>query len=121
LALRLAFIHIRELSRSTQETVMSQQPLATNAATVSTVTLADFHLSFRSLFQIGRGFSFPCDASGRVDMAGLSQRARDNYLFARAMVGRELQPPAVEEGVGAARATRDCTVYPRQHASVWAM
>ena len=53
-------------------------------------------LRFRSLFDSGRGYAFPCDARGRVDMDGLSESARDNYLFARAMVGRELAAPAVE-------------------------
>lgn len=53
-------------------------------------------LCFRSLFQRGRGFAFPCDGSGRVDLDALSERARLNYLYARAMVGRELSPPVVE-------------------------
>jgi hypothetical protein len=55
-----------------------------------------FQLCYRSLFHTGRGFFFPCDARGNVDMDGLSERARLNYLFARAMVGRELDIPAVE-------------------------
>ena len=55
-----------------------------------------FRLCFRSLFEPGRGFAFPCDGSGRVDLNELSERARTNYLFARAMVGRELTVPAVE-------------------------
>jgi hypothetical protein len=59
-------------------------------------TSHQFQLCFRSLFQAGRGFSFPCDPQGRVDMDRLSDRARNNYLFARAMVGRELSVPAVE-------------------------
>ena len=57
----------------------------------------DFQLCFRSLFQSGRGFSFPCDPQGRVDLDGLSDKARNNYLFARAMVGRDLAVPAVEQ------------------------
>lgn len=55
-----------------------------------------FQLCFRSLFNAGRGFAFPCDPQGHVDMDSLSDRARNNYLFARAMVGRELAVPAVE-------------------------
>ncbi len=55
-----------------------------------------FQLCFRSLFNAGRGFAFPCDPNGRVDMDRLTERARNNYLFARAMVGRELAMPAVE-------------------------
>lgn len=58
--------------------------------------LNEFQLSFRSLFHVGRGFAFPCDARGRVQMDDMSEKARDNYLFARAMVGRELAEPAVE-------------------------
>jgi hypothetical protein len=55
-----------------------------------------FQLCFRSLFDPGRGYAFPCDGSGRVDLDQLSDTARNNYLYARAMVGRELAAPAVE-------------------------
>jgi hypothetical protein len=54
-----------------------------------------FELRFQSLFDSGRGFAFPCDPNGRVDLDRLSERARNNYLYARAMVGRELAMPAV--------------------------
>ena len=55
-----------------------------------------FQLCFRSLFGHGRAFAFPCDSHGRVNMDALTERMRTNYLFARAMVGRELQVPAIE-------------------------
>jgi hypothetical protein len=55
-----------------------------------------FRLCFRSLFDRGRGYAFPCDGNGRVDLDELSESARNNYLYARAMVGRELAQPAVE-------------------------
>ena len=55
-----------------------------------------FLLCFRSLYQSGRGYAFPCDNLGRVDLDGLSDISRTNYLYARAMVGRELACPAVE-------------------------
>jgi hypothetical protein len=55
-----------------------------------------FQLCFRSLFDPGRGYAFPCDGSGRVDLDRLSENARNNYFYARAMVGRELSVPAVE-------------------------
>jgi hypothetical protein len=54
-------------------------------------------LSFRSLFGAGRGFVFPCDPQGRVDMDALSERARNNYFYARAMMGRELAYPSVQK------------------------
>jgi hypothetical protein len=55
-----------------------------------------YQLCFRSLFQEGRGYAFPCDASGQVDLDTLSERARNNYFYARAMIGKELSLPAVE-------------------------
>jgi len=51
-----------------------------------------FQLRFRSLFD---------NARGQVDLDGLSEQARNNYMFARAMVGRELACPEVEStGLG---------------------
>lgn len=55
-----------------------------------------FQLCFRSLFHSGRGYAFPCDCSGHVELDLLSEQARNNYFYARAMVGRELTVPAVE-------------------------
>ncbi|MHB1121505.1 MAG: hypothetical protein ACYC0T_02155 [Ramlibacter sp.] len=57
---------------------------------------AKFRLCFRSLFDSGRGYAFPCDSAGRVNLNELSEGARNNYLYARAMVGREVAAPAVE-------------------------
>lgn len=54
-----------------------------------------FELRFESLFVEGRGLSFPCDHNGQVDLDALSDRARSNYLYARAVVGREYRQPAV--------------------------
>jgi hypothetical protein len=50
---------------------------------------------YRSLFNEGRGLSFPCDAAGRVPLDQLSERARCNYFYARAVVGREFATPEV--------------------------
>ena len=58
-------------------------------------TQPQFELRFQSLFDAGRGFSFPCGPTGQVDLDGLSERARNNYFYARAMVGRELAVPAL--------------------------
>ena len=55
-----------------------------------------YQLCFRSLFHSGRGYAFPCDPKGQVNMDAMSESARHNYLYARAMVGRELSVPAVE-------------------------
>ena len=56
---------------------------------------AQFELRFVSLSDSERGYAFPCDPKGLVDLDQLSDRARNNYLYARAMVGRELAAPAV--------------------------
>jgi hypothetical protein len=61
-------------------------------------TLTQYELRFQSLFNTGRGFTFPCDPHGRVDLDQLSERARNNYFYARAVVGRELAVPAVQAG-----------------------
>ena len=59
-------------------------------------TITQFQLRYRSLNDPARGFEFPCDARGQVDLDTLGERARNNYFFARAMVGKELAVPAVE-------------------------
>jgi hypothetical protein len=56
---------------------------------------ARFELRFQSLFDEGRGYVFPCDASGRVDLDALSATLRTNYLFARTLIGRDFSMPAV--------------------------
>jgi hypothetical protein len=54
-----------------------------------------YQIRFQSLFQQGRALSFPCDRDGQVDLNALTPRAMDNYLFARAMVGREFATPSL--------------------------
>jgi hypothetical protein len=56
---------------------------------------SSYELRFCSLFDEGRAYAFPCDAAGHVDMDALSDRARLNYLYARAVIGREVSLPAV--------------------------
>ena len=55
-----------------------------------------FQLCFRSLFHDGPGFAFPCSADGKVNLDELSDLSRNNYLYARALVGRELSLPVIE-------------------------
>jgi hypothetical protein len=45
--------------------------------------------------QAGCGYAFPCDAAGHVSLDGLTERELANYLFARALVGRDLRAPQV--------------------------
>lgn len=54
-----------------------------------------YEMRFRSLFHEGRALSFPCDAQGHVPLDALSERARNNYLYARTVIGREYGMPEV--------------------------
>jgi hypothetical protein len=65
----------------------------------ATLRAHDFELRFDSLFHEGRSLAFPCDAHGSVDLDGLSERARTNYFFARAVIGRDYAFPAVRPAV----------------------
>jgi|GEM_PF-3049909 hypothetical protein len=55
----------------------------------------EFEVHFRSLLRHGVELAVPCDREGHVDLDGLSHRAKTEYLFARAMVGREYAVPTV--------------------------
>jgi hypothetical protein len=61
----------------------------------SSLALQRYEIRFRSLSGEDRALAFPCDAQGHVLMDSLSDRARNNYLFARAVIGREYALPAV--------------------------
>jgi len=54
-----------------------------------------YALRFQSLFNQGRAMVFPCDERGQVDLDALSERARENYFYARAVIGFEYAQPAV--------------------------
>ena len=66
-----------------------------NTSSVSRTDEARFELRYRSLSSHRCGFAFPCDARGQVNLDELSELARENYLYARAMVGRDLLHPQV--------------------------
>lgn len=65
------------------------------AQTVSMPCESEFEVYFRSLLRRGLELIFPCDREGHVDLDALSDSAKTNYLFARAMVGREYARPAI--------------------------
>ena len=52
-------------------------------------------LRFLSLFDPNRGYGFPCDGTGAVDLRALSAPACSNYLRAKASIGREFAPPFI--------------------------
>ena len=52
-------------------------------------------IKFQSLWSAGKSLVFPCDREGHVPLDELTDRARENYLYARAVVGREFAFPTV--------------------------
>ena len=62
----------------------------------ATQALSVHELRFQSLFNEGRGYAFPCDAEGHVDIDALGDRVRQNYFYARTCIGREFRVPAVQ-------------------------
>ena len=69
---------------------------ATPNCSCSSAAPTAFELRFASLSGTGRALSFPCDANGSVHMDSLSERALNNYLLARALMGREYGWPSVQ-------------------------
>jgi hypothetical protein len=67
-----------------------------NTSSMYTRGNVPYELRFRSLFNPGRGYSFPCDADGLVDLDALSDCERNSYFFARTSIGREFAVPAVQ-------------------------
>jgi hypothetical protein len=74
---------------------MAMPPHEASMISSQPATRSVFEIRFQSLFHEGRALAFPCDHEGHVDVDALSSLAKDNYLFARAMVGREYATPAV--------------------------
>lgn len=54
-----------------------------------------YEIYYRPLADTQSTLRFPCDVQGHVDLDELSPQAVENYLFARAMVGRDYAMPAV--------------------------
>jgi hypothetical protein len=55
-----------------------------------------YQLRYRALDQRSRALAFPCDADGHVDLDALSEAARNDYFFARAVVGGQFTRPSVQ-------------------------
>jgi hypothetical protein len=59
------------------------------------IAVDGYELIFADLFNQGYSYVFPCDALGHVDMDTLSECARNNYFYARVVVGNSLSAPFV--------------------------
>jgi len=73
----------------------SQSAIPATSASTDLGATGTFLLHFSSLFHSGREFAFPCDEQGRVNLDDMNARIRNNYLYARAMLGREFAWPTV--------------------------
>ncbi|MDM0116267.1 hypothetical protein QTI66_29320 [Variovorax sp. J22R133] len=62
---------------------------------INSLPVGCYELHFQSLLRLGQDWAFSCDAEGHVDMNAMTERVRNNYLFARALVGIELDTPRV--------------------------
>jgi hypothetical protein len=67
-----------------------------NSATPDTDAKPKHELHFASIHHAGRGLVIPCDESGHVDLDALTERLRNAYLGARALIGREYLFPSVD-------------------------
>ena len=54
-----------------------------------------YELHFPCLIDADRGYAFPCDADGCVAIDDLCDRGRNNYFYARAVVGMKVSAPMV--------------------------
>ena len=76
-------------------TAARQEPAMSDAVGPLTTPRLSHQLYFASLSDPSRALSFPCDCCGEVQLDGLSERARNNYFFARTAVGRNYGLPTV--------------------------
>jgi hypothetical protein len=68
---------------------------ALESIVVALAPVSHYELHYARLLGVGRSFVFPCDAAGNVEVDSLSERARENYIFARSAVGVEMSLPTV--------------------------
>ena len=67
-------------------------------STSATAGESGYQLRFQPLSGSGRGYCFPCDSSGQVDLDALGHLGRIDYFFARTVIGRDVSRPAVQAG-----------------------
>jgi hypothetical protein len=54
-----------------------------------------YEIYYRPLADTQSALHFPCDVRGHVELDELSPESVENYLYARAMVGRDYALPAI--------------------------
>ena len=61
-------------------------------------------LHFEPLASQGAGLDIPCDPQGRVGLDALGDKARNDYFFARTLIGRLFARPTVKPAAPLMRA-----------------
>jgi hypothetical protein len=56
---------------------------------------ACYQIRFEPLQTAARALTFRCDVHGHVELDALGETARIEYLFARALVGRDFARPSI--------------------------
>ncbi len=56
-------------------------------------------LHFEPLSAQSAGFDIPCDPQGRVGLDALGDKLRNDYFFARALIGRLFARPTVRQAL----------------------
>lgn len=56
-------------------------------------------LHFEPLAYQGSGLDIPCDPQGRVGLDALGDKLRNDYFFARALIGRLFAKPTVKQAL----------------------
>lgn len=56
---------------------------------------SSYLLHFEPLSATGAGLDIPCDPQGRVGLDALGDKVRNDYFFARALIGRLFARPTV--------------------------
>lgn len=71
--------------------------LSTEAAMFSTPTQATHLLHFEPLTAGEAGLDIPCDPQGRFGIDALGDKLRNDYFFARTLIGRLFAAPTVRQ------------------------
>jgi len=75
---------------------MTQSRIATAPADTGAATHL---LHFEPLSAYSAGLDIPCDPEGRVGLDALGDKLRNDYFFARALIGRAFARPTVRQAL----------------------
>lgn len=78
-------------------------PQSASKTTLAEVLKADAEpthlLHFEPLSAQSAGLDIPCDPQGRVGLDALGDKLRNDYFFARALIGRLFDKPTVKQAL----------------------